>query len=132
MDVEGEAPMEAEKAYHEFLSKMKDAAMEINSREAMFLPYEVFKQYNELVTENMKQIYNMIHGIAMKRNVTIEFELGSMSFAMTGPQDELEKISANTKEMLDLILSRLLKKSVVGTLNITSVKGVTDDKRGYC
>ena len=113
------------------LEKLEKSALDINSREALFLPYEVFKQYNALVTENMKQIYNMLHHITMSKNVVIEFAFGDVNFSMTGPAEDFDKLTEKSEDMVKIILKRLTSKTVIRAIRPEKQETGYDDRKGY-
>lgn len=131
MDENDGAAVNSKEAYEDFIKRVKETALEVNSREALFLPYEVFKQYNELLTENMKQLYGMLHSINMTKAVSVEFRLGDMEFCMTGPHQELDKLTEKAETMIKQILNRLTKKSVIDAIKSANATPRDKNVEGY-
>jgi hypothetical protein len=96
--------------------KNEEYLKKLNEKTPLFVPYEVFKQAMEVNGENLKEIYSMMHTINMERPYCVEMNAGDFGFSVSGPKEDMEKISKVAQEMTDAILKKVFSKDAMKLL----------------
>jgi hypothetical protein len=109
----------------DILSKKKEPSPQ------SYVPYEIFKMAMDLNTENLKEIYSMMHQINMERPYSIEMKAGDFGFSVTGSREDADKIAATSRELTEIILKKVFSKDAMKLLMKREPNKEKPDGRSY-
>lgn len=103
-------PEEALSFYEKFMSKAKKQDEDLKNSKAEYVSMEVFKSAMELNTENMRQLYEMLHDINMEKVFSMEMDLGGIKFILAGSDANSDMVIKAAEKMIELLTSKFFTK----------------------
>jgi len=123
-----EIAQKASDFHNVFTEKLNDMIKDLNNKQPIFVPYDIFKQAMEWNTENMKVLYDVMHEIASEKTFKVDFTIGEFSFSFSGRYEDSKKIIDSAEKMSCKLANKLLKAERIGMLS-KDVKRTTDDSK---
>jgi hypothetical protein len=104
---------------------------ELNKNPPIFVPYEIFRQAMDIQTENLKQLYSMLHELNMEKNFTVEIDMGGIKFVVCGDSQNSQNVVKAADLMVDKFTKKFFTKAELTKLTKEMQKRETDAKKGY-
>jgi CRISPR/Cas system CSM-associated protein Csm2 small subunit len=123
-----------ENSFDGFLNRMKEYGKYLKGTpaETQFVSFELFKQTMELNTENLRQLYSMIHDINMQKAYTIELDMGGIKFAISGEHKNSDNVVKAAEKLIDKLTKKFYTKEELQKMSKQLSEGKTSVEKGYC
>lgn len=115
----------------DFEKRVGEFSKDLNKIPMVFVPYDIFKQYTELNTENLKQLYSMLHEINMEKNFFIDIDMGGIKFQVSGAQANSENVVKAADKMVEKFTKKFFNKADLKKLITDTNRKDADVKKGY-
>lgn len=117
--------------YNTFLAESKKFALDMNKRDMIFVPYDIYKQNLELMTENLRELYEILHDITMEKMFTIDFKIGDLSYTLSGRHEDSDKIIEASEKLAEKILVKILDEKKLENIKNEIRRSKDDSQRSY-
>ena len=96
-----------------------------------FVPYDVFRQFVDINTENLRQLYAMLHELNMQKNFSIEMDMGGLKFAVSGNHNKSKDVMKAADLMVDHLSKKFYTRSELKRMAAEIRRTDNDVKKGY-
>jgi len=117
-----------------FLNRMKEygESLKKNPAKEPYVSFELFKQSMELNTENLRQLYSMIHDLNMQKSYSIEIDMGGIKMAITGEQKNSDNVIKAAEKLIDKLTKKFYTRAEIEKLSKQIIGEKTNVEKGYC
>jgi len=112
-------------------NRVGEFSKELNKTPMVFVPYDIFKQAMELNTENLKQLYSMLHEINMEKNFFIDIDMGGIKFQVSGTQANSDNVVKAADKMVEKFSKKFFNKTELKKMVLDTKRKDADVKKGY-
>lgn len=120
-----------ETTFSDLRNKMSEFLTEMESKKTTFVSYEVFKQALEINTENLRELYSMLHEMIMEKNFVIDVDMGGIKFVVSGSNENMENVINAADKMVDKLTKKFYTKSELNKMMKNAKRSDSDVKKGY-
>jgi CRISPR/Cas system CSM-associated protein Csm2 small subunit len=117
--------------YDSFISRAKKQKELLNKFEGTYVPLDVFRTTVELSTENMRQLYAMLHEMNMEKGFSMEMDLGGIKFVLAGSEANSENVILAAEKMIELLTSKFYTKNDMEKLMKENKRKDVDEQKSY-
>ena len=97
------------KDFQKFIQNLQKITDDPNSPPMLFVPFDYFKMYCVLLEESMKELYQVLHEINMYKEFSSELKFGEMTYKISGPKEDTEKLIKASQECFETMAKTLTK-----------------------
>lgn len=126
--------IDEETEFQNFIKRMQEYSKTLQqvSPTTQAVSFELFKQSMELNTENLRQLYSMIHDINMTKIYTIELDMGGIKLAITGDQKNSDDVIKSAERLIDKLAEKFYTKEELQKLSKQFSEVKSNVEKGYC
>lgn len=115
----------------ELQNKMDNFINELETKKPTYVSYEMFKQALELNTENLRQLYSMLHDLIMEKTFVVDVDMGGIKFIVSGNNDNTDNVIEAANKMVDKLTKKFYTKGELDRMVKNQKRNDSDVKKGY-